>query len=153
MRGHADRNASLKIGQRLINRYQKLVQEKPQARRVRSGRVVKAAGVIVSQDAQREQRPSISLSQGMETVTSMAPLKRERSGWMNAPHLYLLNYGFSMSSLYETQTRSADYRGVKEAAGLLPLRSVTSILAWLQYVCIVQIFLRVRVNFWQASHT
>jgi IS605 OrfB family transposase len=63
MRGHADRNAAIVIGQRLIARYtQPAKQEKPQARRVRSGRVVKATGVIVSQEAQSEQRPSFSLS-------------------------------------------------------------------------------------------
>jgi IS605 OrfB family transposase len=60
MRGHADRNASIVIGQRLVARYRHpIVQEKPPARRVRSGRVVKATGVIVSQDAQRCQEPSI----------------------------------------------------------------------------------------------
>ncbi|WP_220209093.1 transposase [Reticulibacter mediterranei] len=60
MRGHADRNASIVIGQRLFARYRQPVkQEKPQARRVRSGRVVKAIGVAVSQDAQRCKGPSI----------------------------------------------------------------------------------------------
>jgi putative transposase len=60
MRGHADRNASIVIGQRLFARYQQPTrQEKPQARRVRSGRAVKAAGVIISQDAQRCEGPSI----------------------------------------------------------------------------------------------
>jgi transposase len=61
MRGHADRNASLVIGQRLFARYRyPITQEKPQARRVRSGRVVKATGVIVSQDAQNPKQPSIA---------------------------------------------------------------------------------------------
>ncbi|GHO91806.1 hypothetical protein KSF_018540 [Reticulibacter mediterranei] len=60
MRGHADRNASLVIGQRLFARYRQAAkQEKPQSRRGRSGRVVKATGVIVSQDAQRCEQPSI----------------------------------------------------------------------------------------------
>jgi len=65
MRGHADRNASLNIGKRLLARYQPQTssspsQEKPRARRVRSGRVVKATGVIVSQDAQHQREPSLS---------------------------------------------------------------------------------------------
>jgi IS605 OrfB family transposase len=60
MRGHADRNASIVIGQRLVARYRhSITQEKPPTRRVRSGRVVKATGVIVSQDAQRCEEPSI----------------------------------------------------------------------------------------------
>jgi transposase len=61
MRGHADRNASIVIGQRLFARYRQPVkQEKPPARRVRSGRVVKATGVAVSQDAQSSAQPSIA---------------------------------------------------------------------------------------------
>ncbi|GHO99411.1 hypothetical protein KSF_094590 [Reticulibacter mediterranei] len=61
MRGHADRNASIVIGQRLFARYRHPVtQEKPQARRVRSGRVVKATGVVVSQDAQNRKPPSMA---------------------------------------------------------------------------------------------
>lgn len=59
MRGHADRNASLVIGQRLIHRYQKPLQEKPQAP-LRAGRPVKAGGVSRSQDAKRPKKPSIS---------------------------------------------------------------------------------------------
>jgi putative transposase len=63
MRGHADRNASIKIGQRLMQRYHQQnssspLQEKPRARRVRSGRVSQETGVIVSQDAQNHRPPS-----------------------------------------------------------------------------------------------
>ncbi len=61
MRGHADHNASIVIGQRLFARYrQPIKQEKPPTRRVRSGRVVKATGVIVSQEAQSPKQPSIA---------------------------------------------------------------------------------------------
>jgi putative transposase len=59
MRGHADRNASIVIGQRLMARYQQPVQEKPQARLPRASRVMKATGVVVSQSAQSEGQPSI----------------------------------------------------------------------------------------------
>jgi putative transposase len=59
MQGHADRNASLVIGQRLIARYQKPFQEKPQAP-LRAERVVKATGVSRSQVAKRKEKPSIS---------------------------------------------------------------------------------------------
>jgi putative transposase len=57
--GHADRNASLVIGQRLIARYQNPFQEKPQAP-LRAERVVKATGVSRSQVAKRKEKPSIS---------------------------------------------------------------------------------------------
>jgi transposase len=56
MQGHADRTASLGIGQRLIMRYQ----EKPPAPLSRAERVVKATGVSRSQDAKRQRKPSIS---------------------------------------------------------------------------------------------
>jgi hypothetical protein len=58
MRGNADRNASLVIGQRLIARYQDLLQGKPQAP-LRGERVVKATGVEVCQDAKSEEGPSL----------------------------------------------------------------------------------------------
>ncbi|WP_338248005.1 zinc ribbon domain-containing protein [Dictyobacter halimunensis] len=56
MKGNADRNASLVIGQRLRKRYDP--QEKPQALR----RVLKNTGVAVSQDAGCEEGPSILIA-------------------------------------------------------------------------------------------
>ena len=51
MRGNADRNASLIIGQRLIARYQKSLKEKPQTPLV-AERVEQSIGVMISQDVQ-----------------------------------------------------------------------------------------------------
>jgi transposase len=59
MWGHADRNASIIIGQRLISRYQKPLQEKPQARLPRARRVSKDTGVSCSQDAKSRKQPSL----------------------------------------------------------------------------------------------
>jgi hypothetical protein len=77
MRGNADRNASLVIGQRLINRYlliptdndsasraklsqsDRKYQEKPLAP-LRAGRVSQDTGVSLSQDAKNRKKPSIS---------------------------------------------------------------------------------------------
>ena len=56
--GHADRNASLVIGQRLIARSQEPRKEKPPAPVRRAGRESKDSGVVLSQDATRERRPS-----------------------------------------------------------------------------------------------
>jgi hypothetical protein len=61
----------------------------------------------------------------METVTSMAPLRWDRSGWMSAHYLYLPNYGCSTSSGYATDTSTTAYRGEEEAARIYPSRSVT----------------------------
>ena len=58
MQGHADRNASLVIGQRLIARSQEPRKEKPLAPVRRAGRESKDSGVVLSQDATRERRPS-----------------------------------------------------------------------------------------------
>ncbi len=57
MRGNADRNASLVIGQRLLVRYQTISQEKPHAP-LHTERSAKAGGVSGSQVAKRRRRPS-----------------------------------------------------------------------------------------------
>jgi hypothetical protein len=57
MQGNADRNASLVIGQRLIARYQNLLQEKPPTP-LATERVVKATGVEVCQEAKSKRRSS-----------------------------------------------------------------------------------------------
>ena len=58
LKGNADRNASLVIGQRLVTRYQKSSQEKPQTLLLVE-RGEKSPGVVVSQDAGCEEGPSI----------------------------------------------------------------------------------------------
>ncbi len=58
MRGHADRNASLIIGQRLIARSQDPCKEKPPALAQRAQRESRDSGVGISQDAKRTSRPS-----------------------------------------------------------------------------------------------
>jgi hypothetical protein len=60
MRDHADRNASLRIGQRLIERYQDPLKEKPHTPGRRAGRVSKGTGVGISQDAKNFGQPSIA---------------------------------------------------------------------------------------------
>jgi putative transposase len=60
MRGNADRNASLIIGQRLIVRGLEPFKEKPHAPVRRAGRVEKSTGVALSQEAKRKKGPSIS---------------------------------------------------------------------------------------------
>jgi putative transposase len=58
MKGHADRNASLVIGQRLVKRYHHLLQGKPPTP-LRVEGAEKSAGVAVCQDATGEEEPSI----------------------------------------------------------------------------------------------
>ncbi len=56
--GNADRNASLVIGQRLVARSQRSVQEKPPTP-LTTERGTKVPGVVVSQEAESEEGPSI----------------------------------------------------------------------------------------------
>lgn len=58
MRDHADRNASVRIGQRLLERSQEPFKEKPHTVFRRGGRVSKETGVTRSQDAKRQSGPS-----------------------------------------------------------------------------------------------
>jgi IS605 OrfB family transposase len=57
MKGHADRNASLLIGQRLVERYHTSTQEKPPPP-LAAERVSKETGVGLSQDAKSKPDPS-----------------------------------------------------------------------------------------------
>jgi transposase len=59
MRDHADRNASIRVGQRLIERTQEPQKEKPPTAVRRASRVSKETGVGISQDAKRQMGPSI----------------------------------------------------------------------------------------------
>jgi len=58
MRGNADRNASLVVGQRLVLRSQEPFKEKPQTADRRGGREEQSSGDVLSQDAQSKSRPS-----------------------------------------------------------------------------------------------
>ncbi len=58
MKGNADRNASLVIGQRLVKRYQNPLQGKPPTPPLVEG-AEKSAGVAVCQDAKSEEEPSL----------------------------------------------------------------------------------------------
>ncbi|HEX6479070.1 MAG TPA: transposase [Ktedonobacteraceae bacterium] len=58
MQGHADRNASLVVGQRLVARAHKPRQEKPSTPLPRVERVEKSTGVLLSQEAKRKEEPS-----------------------------------------------------------------------------------------------
>jgi putative transposase len=109
MKGNADRNASLVIGQRLVARYQKSTQEKPPTP-LGTERSVKTEGVVVSQEAESKQ--------GMEGPTSMAPLKMCGLGWQSTHQIFLANYGCSTSRSHATSTQETDYAGVSEVAGL-----------------------------------
>ena len=94
MRGHADRNASLRIGQRLIARSQRAPEPQPQEQREekphtpqpRAERSVKAEGVLGSQVAKGNKQPSIA-SSGHGTGNGHGTAQKGRRRRMGAPSL------------------------------------------------------------------
>jgi hypothetical protein len=56
--------------------------------------------VLFSPKTPNAKRDHLSLMPGMETTTRMAPRKKERSGWMSAPQLFLPNYACHWSRGY-----------------------------------------------------
>ncbi len=81
MRGNSDRHASLVIGQRLIARSQEPLKEKPPAPVRRAGRESKDSGVVLSQDAKREEKPPLSQArQGDGNGHGTAQGRRHRMG-------------------------------------------------------------------------
>ena len=92
MRGHADRNASLKIGQHLIARYQPDNQkndqeENPHAPQPSAERSAKAEGVTGSQAASGEEQPSIApTGHGAGNGHGTARMGKRRR--MGTPSLY-----------------------------------------------------------------
>ena len=81
MRGHADRNASLRIGQRLLARSSDPFKEKPPTALRRAGRVLKETGVVLSQDAKRQCGPSTQQARhGERNGPGTTQEKRRRMG-------------------------------------------------------------------------
>ena len=76
MRGNADRNASLIIGQRLIVRASEPFKEKPHAPMRRAGRVEKSTGVGLLPGSQTQKGTIYLLMPGMETTTAWHRARR-----------------------------------------------------------------------------
>lgn len=77
MRDHADRNASLRIGQRLLERYERSpFKEKPPPTVRRAGRVSKETGVTAPR-MPNAARDHLSLRQGMEQVNGHGTAQKE----------------------------------------------------------------------------
>ncbi len=93
MRGHADRNASIKIGRKLLARYQQQrtpekndQEEKPHAPQPCAERSVKAEGVIGSQAAKGEKHPSRA-SAGHGTANGHGTAQKGKRRRMGTPSL------------------------------------------------------------------
>jgi len=117
MRGHADRNASLVIGQRLRARYQTTQQEKPPTPLL-AERVSKDAGVGVSQEPKTEVVGHLSLSErhGNANAQGTAQERRDTDGCLLSDMLPPLRSSLSRS--HAASAPKSDYGSVSEAAGL-----------------------------------
>jgi putative transposase len=117
MRGHADRNASLVIGQRLLTRYQTTPQEKPPTPRL-AERASKDTGVVLSQDAENGScRPSIlSERYGEHNAPGTAQERQDTDGCLLSDMPPPLRP--SLSRRHAASAPKTDYRSVSEAAGL-----------------------------------
>ena len=109
-RDNADRNASLVIGQRLITRFQ----EKPPTSVERQQKDTKVSGTIISQDAKREQNPSVSVAQRHRDRRGHGTAQRERRK-MDMPsrsiptQLRLLNE-YLLRSIYFQQATTEEWK-------------------------------------------
>jgi len=116
MQGNADRNASLVIGQRLITRSQKSVQEKPPTPLL-AGRGEKSPGVEVCQDAKSKEGPSIPFAghaDSNEHGTAQDGVLRMDEHPSDIPCQLR---PFHVSRNYVPSSQKTDYAGVSEAAG------------------------------------
>jgi putative transposase len=117
MKGHADRNASLVIGKRLVARYQSSSQEKPPTPQ-HTERESKDSGVVGSHEPETEAVGHSSLSERHGTPnahgTAQETVSRDGCSVSDMPH----SLRSSSSSNHVASTQTTDYVGVSEAAGL-----------------------------------
>ena len=127
MRDHADRNASLRIGQRLIERSQAPLKEKPHALARRAQREPKGSGVGISKACRTPKGTIYPCGKARRSCQrARASLREEGAGWVRPSQIWRPNYGFTLSSGYATSSHKPDYGTVSAAAGIYPLRSVTT---------------------------
>jgi hypothetical protein len=119
MKGHADRNASLVIGKRLVARYQTTLQEKPLAPLL-AERESKDSGVGGSHEPETEAvgHPSLSERHGILNAHGTAQERAETDGSALSdmpPTLRRSTWSWGQAP----STPTGDYRGVSEATGRL----------------------------------
>jgi transposase len=114
LRGNADRNASLVIGQRLLARDQEPFKGKPQTADRRGGREEQSSGGVLSQDAASKSRPSSDCARQGDGIAHGGTLWMEKR-----PHLCLSNYGSSTSRGYAPYTQRPTTEVWKKPLGFI----------------------------------
>ena len=117
MKGNSDRNASLKIGNRLFERFGIFFEEKPPTLPA-TERTEQSVGVVTLQEPRVPScGPTFPKGAGMRATTSMAPL-RAASPWLAGPARDFTEPLRSQSGRsYAPMSRGSDYLGESEAAG------------------------------------
>ncbi len=117
MKGNADRNASLKIGNRLFERFGIFFQEKPQTPLARE-REEQSSGVAPLQEPKDEIVGHPSLSSGYESSNGHGTAQNSSSRMVEPVRDITNPLRPQSGRSYAPMSRGSDYVGVSEAAGL-----------------------------------
>jgi transposase len=117
MRGNADRNASLVIGNRLFERFRILFQEKPQTPLGRLEREEQSSGVAVLQEPNAQVVGHSSLCVGHESRNGHGTAQDSHSRMVEPVRDITNSLHSPKSRVYDPTARESDYVGVSEAAG------------------------------------
>ena len=127
MRGNADRNASLMIGNRLFSRFDIFFQEKPQTST--RAREEQSSGVTPLQEPKVEVVGHSSLSTGHESRNGHGTAQNGSSRMVEPVHDITNPLRPQVGRSYAPTAQGSDDVGMSEAAGLESVRSVTSVSA------------------------
>ncbi len=119
MKGHADRNASLMVGNRLFERFGLIFQEKPPLVRVRSHeQASQDAGVVTLQEPNVQAVDQLSLWVGHESNNGHGTAQSSIPGLAETARDFTDQLLSQSSRVYDPIARGTDYVGESEAAGL-----------------------------------
>ena len=114
---HADRNASLRIGNKFFARYGIIFQEKPQTLPA-TERAEQSAGVVAPQEPNVQAVGQSSLWSGHESNSRHGTAQNSIPGLAGAVRDFTNPLRPQLSRIYDPTARRSDYVGESEAAGL-----------------------------------
>jgi hypothetical protein len=117
MRGNSDRNASLKIGNRLFERFGIFFEEKPQTLPL-VGRTEQSVGVVPLQEPKSQAVGQLSQRVWHESDNGHGTAQNEKPGLAGLVHDFTNSLRTPMSRIYDPTARRSDYVGESEVAGL-----------------------------------
>jgi putative transposase len=117
MRGNSDRNASLKIGNRLFERFGIFFEEKPPTLPA-TERIEQSVGVVALQEPNVQVVGQLSLWSGHESNNEHGTAQNSHPRLVGPVHDFTNSLRPPMSRIYDPTARRSDYVGESEAAGL-----------------------------------